>query len=94
MVSALGFSDMLSLAQTVGIVGTMVLTRNSRNSFSTELVTGTKRPVWLTIPAVIVLSRPYGLPTAITGCPILSLDEFPIINGPGSGGIFCCHVVS
>jgi len=26
MVSALGFSDMLSLAQTVGIVGTMVLT--------------------------------------------------------------------
>src|SRR5215510_15449415 len=26
MVSALGFSDMLSIAQTVGIVGTMVLT--------------------------------------------------------------------
>jgi hypothetical protein len=28
MVSELGFSDMLSLAQTIGIVGTMVLTLN------------------------------------------------------------------
>ena len=55
-----------------------------------NLVNGTKRPVWLTIPVVIVPSRPYGLPIAITGCPMLTLDEFPIVRGVGRDVFGCC----
>jgi hypothetical protein len=61
-----------------------------QKNFSAEVVPGTKRPVWLTIPAVIVPSRPNGLPIAITGCPILILEEFPIISEVGSIDVFGC----
>ena len=43
-------------------------------------------PVWLTIPVVIVPTRPNGLPIAITCSPTSSAEEFPIIRGLSAGG--------